>query len=141
MRWIVSALTVTGFSLTAGGLISAFFSARRRIAVEAGRVKEMRRLAAEEAAEMKARTPDEERSPLFSSAIHARYDGLYAESGLFRPSKGNLAHMPALEAQRLLRLVFQSSRLDLGWAGLGLLLSTVASVWSLWLPELSFAGS
>jgi len=68
-----------------------------------------------------------------SAAIHEKYRLLYEQRGLIRPNNGNLAYLPAFEAQRIVGLTLDASRDNLIWAGVGLLVSTAAGVWSLWL--------
>lgn len=68
-----------------------------------------------------------------SAAIYEKYRLLYEQRGLIRPSNSNLAYLPAYEAQRVVGLTLDASRNNLLWAGVGLLISTAAGIWSLWL--------
>ncbi|MGO4594018.1 hypothetical protein AB4Z18_09375 [Leifsonia sp. 2TAF2] len=131
-RWIAAAMTVVGFLLTAGNLVAAFLGVRRQVSVEETRIRDSEALAEQESTEMAARTPAEITAE-GSAAVHEKYRLLYEQRGLIRPNHGNLVYLPAYEAQRIVGLTLDASRDNLLWAGIGLLVSTAASVWSLWL--------
>lgn len=131
-RWIVAGLTVVGFLLTAGNLLAAFLGVRRQVTVERTRISDSEALAAQERAEMDSRAPAQITAEV-SAAIHEKYRLLYEQRGLIRPNYGNLAYLPAYEAQRIVGLTLDASRDNLVWAGVGLLVSTGAGIWSLWL--------
>lgn len=81
---------------------------------------------------MESRAPGEITAEA-SAATHEKYRLLYEQRGLIRPNYGNLAYLPAYEAQRIVGLTLDASRDNLIWAGVGLLVLTAAGIWSLWL--------
>jgi len=125
-------MTVIGFLLTAGNLLAAFVGVRRQVAVERTRIRDSEALATQERTEMDNRPPAEITAEA-SAAIYEKYRLLYEQRGLIRPSNSNLAYLPAYEAQRVVGLTLDASRDNLLWAGVGLLVSTAAGIWSLWL--------
>ncbi len=66
-------------------------------------------------------------------ARHARWTSEYERYGLVRPTWENMVLLAAHESQRLLGLVLNSTRRDFLLAGFGLLVSTGASIGSLFL--------
>ena len=131
-QWVVAVLIVVGFLLTAGNLVAAFLSVRKQVFKEEKRIVDSKALAEEEHAEMDARTPEQGADAAFSAAIHEKYRIRYDERDLIRPNMGNLAYLSAYEAKRIVEMSLDSTRGNLIWAGVGLLVSTVAGVWSIW---------
>lgn len=130
MQIVLAIATVLGFALTAGNIIAAYVGARKQLATEDERIATAGRLFTEEMAELKALS---ERTAETSTALHAKYKALYESHGLVRPSYDNLADLSAYESRRLVGVLLTASRGNLIWAGVGLLISTVASVVSLFI--------
>lgn len=130
IRWIVSGFVVLGFLVAFGGLVAAFCGAGGQLADEKHRVSRLEALATEERTAYSAIQPGEtaERARVIEESVRK-----FALEGGVRPSNGNLPYQGALEAARVIQLVLNSSRAGLGWAAVGLLLASGASVWSLWI--------
>lgn len=122
------ALTLIGSGLTIWGLVSAYFNARREVSRAGDRIETGKRLAAEEQAAIDALSIRTEQS---TSEIHARFERKYAEHGIVRPSRAESSYLAAHETKRLVGLLLDSTRSNLIWAGVGLVLSTIASAASL----------
>lgn len=122
--WLVIA-TIVGFLITIGGLVAAWFSARREYNDAEVRIDNLERLNREERTEERGDEPAEER--------HARWTAEYQEHDLIRPTRDNVPYIAAYESRRLLGLVLKSTRRDFLVAAFGLLVSTAASVGSLFL--------
>ncbi|WP_426520994.1 hypothetical protein ACPPVQ_09680 [Diaminobutyricibacter sp. McL0618] len=132
-RWVVAGLIVVGFLLTAGNLLGAFVSVRKQVSTEEQRISDSKALSEDERADMAARTAEQERDVEHSGAIQEKYNTLYDQRGLIRPSYDNLVYLSAYESKRIVGLTLDSTRDNLIWAGVGLFVSTIAGVWSLWL--------
>jgi hypothetical protein len=130
---ILAVATVLGFVITSAGLIAVFVSARREYREAGARIETMRRLAREEKAEHNLVDGQAANAGDLNSEINARYEVIYANHDLVRPSLGLVGYQSAHESQRLLGLVLDSTRRDFAIAIVGLLVSTVASVWSLFI--------
>jgi hypothetical protein len=65
--------------------------------------------------------------------INKEFEVRYAERDLLRPSFDSLVYLAVHESQRLMTLVLKSSRRDFGVAIIGVVVSTVASAWSLYI--------
>jgi hypothetical protein len=131
-RWVVAGLVVVGFLLTAANLVAAFDSVRKQVSAEEKRIADSKALAQQERDEDLAR-PKERVTEESSTALHEKYIQLYKARGLIRPQMDNLAYLAAYEAKRIVGLTLDSTRDNLIWAGIGLMVSTVAGVWSFWL--------
>lgn len=130
-RWIIAALYVLGLVLTVAGLALAYLGARKQLKLEDRRIDESRQLAGEERAAMDARKPEQVTAE-YSATIYERFEAQYAARDLIRPTYDNLPYLAAFEARRLAGIILDGSRGNLSWAGVGVILSTAASVWSLW---------
>lgn len=136
MEYAVAFLSIVGFVVTAGGIVAAYRSAKRALANEDRRVEMSERLQREEHAEHEALRAEKLEKSVEDSeaeAINARYESYYSEAGLVRPTLEALGHLAAYESKRLAVDVLVSTRGNLIWAGVGLLISTGASVWSLFI--------
>ena len=127
---ILAGLTALGAGIAAFGLIGAYRSARKDYVRAGERIDKMKSLGAEERDENRNRQPEEITAEL-SQARHERFERLYAEIDVVRPSYDSLPYLAAYEAQRLLGIILESTRTNLLTAGVGLLLSTAASIASL----------
>ncbi|MGZ0711110.1 hypothetical protein ACWPKO_22555 (plasmid) [Coraliomargarita sp. W4R53] len=152
---LLSALYLVGLFLTGWGLFNAVITTQRDIAAARDRIPLMERLEAKQSAETDAlqwkqdREMDEQREllgrPLTSDeriAIHARFtpdfaqlhaaqDAEYLEHELVRPTLAKLAHLAQHESEWLLQRILSSNRGNLILLGAGLVVTTIASIWSL----------
>lgn len=131
-RTILLVATIVGFLVTVGGLVAAYRASRREYKDAGKRITLMRELGEREQAaqaEVKSGPDQGERS----AALHAEYERIYTEHGLVRPSYDNIVYLAQHESQRLLGMVLNETRRDFVIAGIGLLVSTVASAGSLYL--------
>ncbi|MGJ0389039.1 hypothetical protein [Microbacterium sp. CGR1] len=134
-RTVLIIATVAGFLITLGGLVAAWVGARREYADAQTRIDTLERLSAEERDESNA-VNDDPNHPLRevpSEVRHARWEERFAEHGLLRISYSNMPFVAAYESRRLLGLVLSSTGRDFLVAAFGLLVSTAASVGSLFL--------
>lgn len=133
-RTILLVLTIVGAGVTIYGLSAAYRSAKSEHAEAGRRLARLRELAAAEQVESEriGKRGDEE-TVVAHAALHAKYEGLFAAEGYTRPSYDTLPYLAQHESQHLLGRVLQETRRDFVIAGIGLVISTVASVWSLYL--------
>jgi hypothetical protein len=131
MRTVLLLATVVGFLLTAYGLIQAYRGALRQVGVSEERLNESKRLRAEWRAAMKALGPEKTRAE--ADEVNARYAAMFEARGLLAPSYDNAPFQAAYEARHALRQAVEGARANLLWAGLGLVISTVASACSLYI--------
>lgn len=134
--WLVVA-TIAGFLITLGGLTAAWIGARREYKDAQTRIDWLEKLSAEEKAEGAAMTadPTHPRWQVPGEERNAEWAVKFAEHDLIRPNYGNLAFIAAYESRRLLGLVLSSTGRDFLVAAFGLLVSTAASVGSLFLTS------
>lgn len=147
--WLVIA-TAAGFFITIGGLVAAWLGARREYHDATRRIDKMAELAAAEKAESDARheryqaslPTDLEERIAYNATYSAEGDERnaywtdeYAKWDLVRPSIRHSTSLAAYESKRLLGLVLNSTRRDFLIAAFGLLVSTGASVGSLYLTQ------
>jgi hypothetical protein len=125
-RVVLIVATIMGFLLTVGGLIAAFISAAKEVEASGIRYLKSLRLAAEE----KLANQNRLKADPSSSGIDMNHEFIrrYSAEGLIRPSFGNFTYVPALEARRLLKLTLQGARVNLVVDGIGLTVSTAATV-------------
>lgn len=130
--WLVI-LTVAGFVITVGGLVAAWIGARREYDDASRRIDKMEELSRGERADQ----PENRRSETTEEATarHERWTAEYAKHGLTRPTYDNMVFLAAYESRRLLGLVLKSTGRDFLVAAFGLLVSTGASVGSLFLTS------
>lgn len=129
--WLVI-LTVVGFLITIGGLIAAWVGARREYRDAETRIDNLERLGEAERADGRENRSDTEAQ---SKARHEKWDAEYAKHDLIRVTYDNLPYIAAYESRRLLGLVLNSTGRDFLVAAFGLLVSTGASVGSLFLTS------
>lgn len=129
VRWTLFSLTLIGSGLTIWGLVSAYFNARSEVSRAGDRIETGKKLAAQEQAAIEALTVI--RTQQATSEIHSRFERKYAEHDLVRPSRAESPYLAAHETKRLVGLLLDSTRSNLVWAGVGLLISTLAAAASL----------
>jgi hypothetical protein len=122
--WLAIAM-VAGFLFTGGGIIAAYEGAKNQVANAETRIAESKALAAfeKQSEPMPGESPEDK---------NARSRTLYEERDLIRPESGNLQYLSAYEAHRLLGVLLAGARTNLLVAGYGLVISTIAGVWSLY---------
>ena len=130
MQTVLLVATVVGFLITAYGLIQAYRGAVRQVGVSDERLRESKRLFAEWRAETAAL--GRQFTEAQSEEMNARYAALFEERGLLTPSFGNAPFQAAFEARHAVRQAVEGARANLLWAGLGLVILTTASAWSLY---------
>ncbi|TFC83861.1 hypothetical protein E3T23_00940 [Cryobacterium cheniae] len=129
--WI-AALTVLGFILTAGGLIAAYLSAKRQPGLEEKRIEKSQELSKAYMAEI-AELTRQQSDGAVGYMINVRYHALYAENQLIRPTIESIEYLAAEDSKRLIEMILVSTRGNLIWAGVGLMLSSAASLWSVFI--------
>lgn len=134
-RTVLLVATIVGFLVTAVGLVSAYRAAGREYRAAGERITLMRDLAEQERAEHANVAQGTPEQGALNSAIHVDFDAIYAGHGLVRPSYDNVVYLAQHESQRLLGMVLSETRRDFLIAGVGLLVSTVASAGSLYLAS------
>ncbi|WP_166873881.1 hypothetical protein [Salinibacterium sp. ZJ450] len=136
MYWVRVALAIglaAGFLITVGGLIGAYRSARQQLQRAGGLPGATERLQQEEDEEL-ARVAAGPSYPAEVQAIYARYKQRHIrETGLPRPAGFGEAHTAGHEATLVFGALLDSSQKNLIVAGTGLLISTTASIGSLFL--------
>lgn len=125
--------TVVGFVVTVAGLWAAYKAAAREHRESVARIGLMREISDREDAAQDAIPHGPERESQ-ADAVRSEYDRQYALHGLLRPTYENIDTLALHETQRLLGMVLQETRRDFVIAGVGLLISTIASGASLFLP-------
>ncbi|MBF4621512.1 hypothetical protein [Clavibacter sp. VKM Ac-2542] len=130
LRALLVFLTLLGFVLTAGGLIEAAVQARRTLTREALRVRKFHELGEAEQTALES-GPDPTDSQWDQHV--AQWEAEYRRHDLLRPSFDASAIAPLYEAERVVRLVLGSTVAGTVTALIGLLIGTLASVWSLWI--------
>ncbi|WP_431221310.1 hypothetical protein [Leifsonia xyli] len=149
MRAVLVIGTIVGFLFTAGGLVAAYVSARRQVKKERNRVGAIEKLTGDEIAEQRAANDEAQARRArgeFPSHVElsdwtrqlseervARYERQHAELGSTRASWASQPFLAAHESVRVAGLVLDSTRSALILAGVGLVISTAASVGSLFL--------
>ena len=125
-RVMLIGMTVLGFALTSGGLLAAVISAFREVEASRLRIWKSMRLAAEERCAIAA---EQKRNPhsTLTDTTHT-FMRRYAADKLIRPNYNNVIYIPALEARRLVKLTLQGAVVNLVVAGIGLAVSTAASI-------------
>lgn len=147
LRVFLFVLTVGGAVVTIWGFVEGYRGARREYAEAQRRIDALERLSALSRAEHEPRMEAyraalraaDDRSAV--EALHkglndqrnSAFDAVYRSHGLSRTTAGNLTFIAAYESRRLLGLVLDSTGRDFLIAGIGLVISTVASAWSLFL--------
>jgi hypothetical protein len=140
LAWTVTLTsgTVVGFLLTVGGIVAAFAGAKRQVSRAGGRIRRIEELMAEEVAATKTywseHTRGEGEFTSFAAEIpeiEERFEHLYSKEGLVRPTLSRIELLAPLESVRLLNIILDSSRVNLFWAGIGVLLLSAASAVSL----------
>jgi hypothetical protein len=131
-RTILLALTIVGFLFTVAGLAAAYQGAKREHKAAGDRIVLLRELSDREQA-ARAKAKDDADVNETYEALNEEYEGIYAEHDLVRPTYDNMVYLAQHESQRLLGMVLDETRRDFLVAGAGLLVSTIASVGSLYL--------
>ena len=122
-----------GFGVTVGGLVAAYVGARREYRDSEARVVLMQELAEAELADHPPPSSSGDAEVLLFMGADDKWDAIYAQHGLTRPTYDNTVFLAAYESRRLLGLVLNSTKRDFLVAAGGLLVSTAASVGSLYL--------
>lgn len=131
-RTLLVIATIAGFVITVGGLVAVWLSARREFKDASRRVDKMEELGK---AELADNPPPEDANMIALIGPDEKWDAIYAKYGLTRPTYDNMVFLAAYESRRLLGLVLNSTRRDFLIAAFGLLISTAASVGSLFLTD------
>ncbi|WP_435740129.1 hypothetical protein [Clavibacter nebraskensis] len=130
LRTLLVVLTLLSLALTAGGLLEAAVQARRTLTLEGRRIETFHELGADEKAAL-------ESGPALTDSEWdqhvAHWEAAYRQHDLLRPSYENMNIAPLFEAERVVRLVLGSTVTGTVTALVGLLVGTIASVWSLWM--------
>lgn len=132
-RTILVIATIAGFLVTVGGLVAAYLGARREYRDSKARVDKMQELAEAELADNPPPPSPGDAEVLIFMGADDKWDAIYAEHDLTRPTYDNTVFLAAYESRRLLGLVLNSTRRDFLVAAFGLLISTAASVGSIYL--------
>lgn len=132
LRTVLVLATVLGFVITILGLVAAWYSARKEFDHAQARIDKMEELAKAEL-EDNPPPPGDRSSMILFMGRDEKWDAIYAQNGLTRPTYDNTVFLAAYESRRLLCLVLNSTRRDFLIAVGGLLISTAASVGSLFL--------
>lgn len=140
------ALTLLGAGVTIYGFAAIYVNARREYRDAQSRISKLTELERLEdaqrtqmEAEYQAGLPEDLQARIAYNATHAerqaaraaQWEARYAEYELTRVTYGNIAYIAAFESRRLLGLVLQLTGRDVLVAAVGLLISTGASAWSL----------
>lgn len=152
---VVIALYVIGLVLTGWGLFSAVITTQRDIIRAKDRIPQLERIEARQKAESQALSeeqqvtkdtltadhsgavpPDEwrklhERWKPRWAAMHAKHDEEHASHGFARATTTNLSKLAQYESQWLLQRILDSNRGNLVLLGSGLVVTTIASITSL----------
>lgn len=131
----LAVLTVLGFALTVWGLKRAWDGARDNLHEARERARRTEDLGAAEDRETAAldALPRSERTPGDAEALIEKYRRLHDENGYRRPAGYGESHVPGGEAAFVFESLLDSTRGDLILAAVGLTVSTLASVLSLFL--------
>jgi hypothetical protein len=133
-RTIWASLAVIGAAVTVWGLVLAYRAAKRESLKADKREKGIRELGAELTAADVDRENGVPGAEARQTAAYAELDRLYASDELARPHHRQLDRQSFLESRRLLSAVLKETRRDFIIAGVGLAISTLSSVASLYLP-------
>jgi hypothetical protein len=117
-------LTIGGAAITIAGLVGAFKSAQHEVRRAGERIDIGKQLAVEEQEAINALSI---RAPNNTAQVHSDFEKRYAEHDIVRPSRSETPYLAAHETKRLAGLLLESTRSNLIWAGVGLVLSTLAS--------------
>lgn len=152
---VVIALYVIGLVLTGWGLFNAVIATQRDLIRAKDRIPLLERLQARQSAEERLLQNQEEaeRKELIEQRngqvskedwanlaakwtprydeLHARHDEEYAEHGFVRATIEKLPQLAQYESQWLLQRILDSNRWNLVLLGSGLVVTTVASIFSL----------
>lgn len=131
MRTVLFVATVVGFALTAWGIVEAYRGAVRAVRNSESRMKRRDELQAEWEAAVAAVPRGSADFAETVQAVNVRYARLYKSEGLLAPSIENADRLYVHEVQHVLREAVEGARSNLLWAGVGLLISTVASAGAL----------
>lgn len=130
VRWWVVILTIAGAVVTGWGLFSALVDGRREYRRVLRQEAHMRRLRARRAREMKGLSP----SDAAYETAKRRMSSEWTRLGLpLLVSNSDMAVLPTTVVRSILGHALKQVRGDLVTVGIGLAISTVASVWSIWI--------
>jgi len=137
LRLMLAAFFVAGFALPVWGAVRSVNHARRALKKQERDLKTAEDLAERQQAEYSIPEPAGLAPGEHLTAIAEKYDKLHDEAGIERPwgTLGTAALQLHAVRQTLL-IVFSGNRINAALIVVGLVLSTVASVWSLYLPPL-----
>jgi len=143
-RTLLLILTILGALATVWGVVGGYYAAKREVRKAEERNDKMRTLLDQES-EHRVRFQAERGMDLIPIPADFREfldappevagpsEERFAEAGLTRPTLSRIELLSMQESVRLLRIILDSARGNLITAGLGLVLATVASAWSLYL--------
>lgn len=154
---IVAALYVLGLVFTGWGLFNAVITTQRDLITAKQRIVTLERLESKHKAERAAVdedlkieraafneglgrsiTPDDnktwnDRQSARLGVLTAQHDEEYAALDLVRATYGNLPRLAQYESQWVIQRLIDSNKINLVLLGVGIVMSTVASIWSLFL--------
>lgn len=128
-RWIIAVLYVASLLMTLGGLGAAWLSVRNALVQRTGEVASHREIVDEYSERMLAPGADME-------ALRVELDTALEAAGVAGAIEdntyGGLPYHGAKAELAAMRLALDGTRGQLGWAGAGVVLGAVASLWALW---------
>jgi|GEM_PF-2804164 len=154
---IVAALYVIGLVLTGWGLFNAVITTQRDLITAKGRIMTLERLDAKHKAQRAAldeelkteraafyealgrsATPEDnkawnERHQARIGVLTAEHDQEYASLDLVRATLGNLPRLAQYESQWVIQRLIDSNKINLVLLGSGIVVTTIASIWSLFI--------
>jgi uncharacterized membrane protein len=139
--WVLFAATILGLALTVFGIVSAYFSAKREVALAHARIPLIESLMQQEIDE-KANFDRQQEPREFGdfediltvpAHIAQASEARFAAAGLTRPSLEKIELLSSFESVRILSIILHTAKGDLLTAGAGVVVSTMASLGSLFL--------
>lgn len=152
---IIVALFVVGLVLTGWGLFNAVITTQRDLISAKERISTLERLEAKHEAEKKVleQQLDVERAEFFAGLgreptgddnrswqtrrearmllMHRQHDDEYLALDLVRATWDNLARLAQYESQWVIQRLIDSNKINLVLLGSGIVVTTIASIWSL----------
>jgi len=121
---LLAIATILGAALSIYGLVAAYFDAARELRSAEARVAVATRL-------LESAQDYQSSSDLSREEFDAEQNREYEAHSIEKPTYGNMPYLALIETRRLLSLLFAATRGNLITAGIGLIVSTLASVGSL----------
>ena len=137
LRLMLAAFFVAGFALPVWGAVRSVNHARRALKKQERDLTTAVDLAGRQQAEYSIPEPPGLAPGEHLTAIAEKYDKLHVEAGIERPwPLDGTATLQLHAVSMTLRIVFGGNGFNAALIVAGLVLSTVASIWSLYLPAL-----